>query len=262
MIKREFKNGILCKADGDDGDALLFAALRFVSGSHQYTDDLDAIKSCQDETGRFWRSPSRKGIDKVNSFSRDMALGVIIMAAGTIGSSFDASFIKWCRYLNKKGKLCPDATDSRGRITPAIWWLIACVNSKMAPSHYSLTRFLLKPYLWISAATAPAGYQRHLVAVMLFVLILIQENRGCVGLTHAIAGELVDKEINNPFFQWLRGNDEDARLILKSIESKVENNPGRGTQWAWERTDSEEAWKDSCGHDLDFMRNLLLNGIL
>ena len=76
-----------------------------------------------------------------------------------------------------------------------------------------------------------------------------------------IAGELADKEINNPFFQWLRGNDEDARLILKSIESKVENNPGRGTQWAGERTDSEEAWRDSCGHDLDFMRNLL-NGIL
>ena len=261
MIKREFKDGMPCKANGDDGDALLFAALKFASSSYKPIEDLEAIKSCQDETGRFWRSPGRKGNDKVNSFSRDMALGVILMAVSAGDRNFEGSFTSWCKYIKKTGRLCPNTTDNRAVIIPAMWWLISYVDPKLAPAYYSLTRFLLKPYLWIEAAVTPAGYQRHLVAVSIFILMILQDSRGCRGLTHAVAGELADKESKNPFFQWLRGHDEDAKLILESIENKVENNPGSRTQWAWERTDSEEAWRDSCGHDIDFMRNLL-NGAL
>ena len=261
----QWKKGIPCKADGDDGDSLLWAGLLYAaSGQSEYR---TGIVESMDASGRCWRSPARVGIAKPNSFSRDMATGLLLAAAkdktggrefGICGSWLEA----WISYVNANGgKICPDATDSRGSMTPAMWWRVAYIRPDLVPWYYRYTKYLLKPYLYVAAETCEPGYHRHLIASTLLMLYVLDGKRETWGWLKAAASKLDEDEQDNPFFMWLNLELDDAEYRMVEIENECPLYRSSGTQWAWERTYSEEAHRDSCGHDRDFITYLLRGSI-
>jgi len=211
-------------------DSMLWAGLMCASGD---LSSANAIKDCQTLTGRMWRSPYLKTF-MGNSFSRDMALGFMMYAAA---SGDDETFSRWVIYLATDDCLCSDATDNRCAITAPIWWQIDHVRLRRKSPWY------LNAYLLAAALTAKPGYQLHLIGCHLLL------NWQIDGVKSKMIGNVLSRrQPRNPFFQWLA----DKPVVLPP---EPENS--RCIQWAWEREDSEEAWKDSMGWDFQFMRNLM-----
>lgn len=226
-----------------DGDSMLWAGLMQAVGDKRST---LGIQMCQTPDGRLWRAPQRVNNQPQNSFSRDMALGFILYVQA---SGDYAAADRWVRYIKSTGGLFParESTDTRHIATPALWWTMSYVGIKV-PLMYRLTRFLLKPYNQLELIFTPKGYQTHLKAVQTLVMAIRSGKRDT-----KFGQALLDREPNNPFFMWLAGKTEEAvetNLYLKTIHDA---NPGKGTQWAWQRTDSEEAWRDSMGWDFLFI---------
>jgi hypothetical protein len=242
---REFWMGMPCKANKNDGDSMLWAGLLHAANAGDYS---EAISLCQSGDGRLWRAPSRVAKQTENSFSRDMAVGFLLAWAraryyGSIVEGKSLSFVgrKWANYLQKTNKLCPDSTDSRHIITPAIWWMIAFLAPDKVPFFYRHTKFLLPIVAAIESYFAPAGYPSHLKACIGFFMFLVTNKKPSL-----IGWILFKKDSKNPFFQWLANKP----VIVPRGE------PGRGHQWAWERDSAEQAWLDSCGHDYIFINRL------
>ena len=229
-----------------DGDSMLWAGLMQAVGDTRST---LGIKMCQTPDGRLWRAPSRVNNQPQNSFSRDMALGFLLYVQVT-GDYAMAD--KWTAYIKSTGGLFPaaESTDTRHIVTPALWWAMSYAGIKV-PLGYRLTRFLLRPYNRLELKFTPRGYQTHLKAVMELILVIRDGKRN-----KSFGQLLLNREPNNPFFMWLAGKD--ALAIAKNTELKaiVNANPGAGTQWAWQRADSEEAWRDSMGWDFLFIEML------
>lgn len=260
----QWKKNTPCKANGDDGDSLLWAGLLY-SVSQNVSDKVkyrSGIVDSIDVSGRFWRSPDRVGSVRPNSFSRDMAVGLLLAASRdkVDNHSFgvDGYYLeKWISYVKANGnKLCPDATDTRGVMTIPMWWRVAYVRPDIVSWHYRYTRWFLKPYLYLAAETCKPGYHRHLIACTLLMLYVLNGKRETWGWLKATASKLNEDEPKNPFFMWLDLEDDESRARLKEIDINYPLSDSRGTQWAWERTDSEEAYRNSCGHDREFMELL------
>lgn len=229
-----------------DGDSMLWAGLMMAVGA---TKPAQGIQMCQTPDGRLWRAPSRVNNDPKNSFSRDMALGFILYVQAT-GDYKMAD--KWTAYIKKTRGLFPanESTDTRHIATPTLWWAMSYAGIKV-PWYYRLTRSLLRPYNKFELKFTPRGYQTHLKAITALILAIHDGKRD------REFGEVLSKlEPENPFFMWLAGNTTLALIQSDCLEYMHNQNPGAGTQWAWQRTDSEEAWKDSCGWDFLFIRML------
>lgn len=252
-MKREYNNGIAAKGYGghEDGDSILWASLLLAAGEIM---QVNAIRSCQDKDGRMYRSPRlRNRGPALNSFSRDMATG-LTLAAASYSPLAKMAYAKWIHYtLNNKCQACED-NDGRCIMTPGIYWWAHYIGVKV-PWYFRVTRWLNRPYLWLACYTNPPGFQLHLAGVSLF----IQKKLGQWGiLEKAAAKKLAKRQPRNPFFQWLAGNDFEAGFLLDEIVMQISfDGQGKMHQWAWEREDAECAWKDSCGHDIAFMKLLL-----
>ena len=237
-------DGFPIKGNGDDGDSMLWAGLLIASGN-----DIAkvAVKKCQSEDGRIWRSPARVHNNPQNSFSRDMSLGVLLY----IQDSGDMEMAdRWVSYIKKTGGLFPasESTDTRHIVTPTLWWLMSYVGIKV-PLIYRLTRFLYKPYTKFEFMFTPRGYETHLKAVGELILAIAHKKRDV-----EFGQKLAERERFNPFFAWLAGKDKD--FILDLVDSAKEfiapYSNGDGTygvanQWSWERSDKEMAQCDSMG---------------
>jgi hypothetical protein len=229
-----------------DGDSMLWAGMMQAVGDRRST---VGIKMCQSEDGRLWRAPSRVNNQPENSFSRDMALGFILYVQAT---GDYAMVDKWTAYIKKTRGLFPanESTDSRHLVTPALWWCMSYAGIKV-PLIYRLTRSLLKPYNRLELKFTPGGYQIHLKAVQALILAIYEGKRD-----KKFGEMLLQREPRNPFFMWLAGNTTGALEMSKHFKTIHDQNPGEGTQWAWQRTNSEKAWKDSCGWDFLFIEML------
>ena len=242
--------------NGEDGDSLLWASLLHASGE----DHIDGILACQDESGRFWRSPARVKNDVKNSFSKDMATG-LILAAMADSLMYDKSYIvnalqRWIDFVvSNRYQAFPssDATDGRAIMTPAIFWAASYAGANV-PTWLKATRSLLYPYLYIAAMFNKPGYTLHLVGVSLFTIQMTHGN----WFTNKIAKVLYKRQSKNPFFAYLAGDyTAAADMTYKYYINSLYNNQGSRHQWGWEREDDEKAWKDSCGHDFVFISNLI-----
>jgi hypothetical protein len=91
------------------------------------------------------------------------------------------------------------------------------------------------------------GYQCHLLSVKALVMQLL-------GHSSSVPSILARRDSGNPWFLWLDGQEEKAALTLLSLNVQ----PGKGSQWSWERDSAEKAWHDSMGWDMLFLTNLLL----
>lgn len=239
--------------NGDDGDALLWAGLMHASGENH----AEGILACQDNSGRFWRSPARVGGSDPNSFSRDMATGLMVAAMADSFKSERSEIVealqRWVNYVVANGyKACP-STDGRGFMTPTIFWVCSHIGVKV-PLIFRLTRFLLYPYLYVAVKTGRPGYGLHLMGVILFTLQFL----GGSTVNKYVSSCLYKKQPKNPFFAYLAGDyNSAADMTYKYYINSLYNNQGYKNQWGWERDQEEMAWKDSCGHDFVFMSNLM-----
>lgn len=252
-MKKYYNNGIAAKGHGghEDGDSMLWAGLLLASGEIL---QLNAIKNCQDDSGKMYRSPRLREIGPAkNSFSRDMATG-LTLAAASYPPLARSSYTKWIQYtLNNRCQACEEH-DGRCLMTPGIYWWAHAMGIKV-PWYYRITSFINRIYLFIACYVNPPGYQLHLAGVSL----LIQKKLGQWGWREKIAAaKLAKRQPENAFFQWLAGNNTKARWLLDEAKNIIaQDGQGRMHQWGWERADEEQAWRDSCGHDIVFIENLL-----
>jgi hypothetical protein len=265
MIK-ETAGGMPCKGHQEDGDSMLWAALLKASGAKIPGINIDeSIVDSQIDGGQTFRSPlraqnARSGVKELNSFSRDMATGFTLAAASDSAPYrvLDA-YENWVEFvLNNRCRACKD-TDGRCVMTPATFWMASYAGAENVPAAYALTRFLNTPYLLIASATNPKGFTLHLVGVSLFVMVYHYGSRKKLPASLSLATKILyQRQPQNAFFAWLAGKNEDAKAINDAVKAYVAmNGQGNRHQWAWERDDEEEAWKNSCGWDVEFIDNLL-----
>lgn len=262
LIKEDVQ-GLPCKGHQDDGDALLWGSLMFASGR----DVGGGILRCESDGGQFFRSPARadkarSGVIELNAFSRDMATGFTLAAAasnyrgdGVVGDAYE----EWIEYTLRNGcRACKD-TDGRCIMTPALYWMASYAGASNVPAGYSLTRFLMKPYMLVAARVNPLGFTLHLVGVTLFMMSFRYGGVGKLPFSLKMACKILsNRQPDNAFFSYLAGRNGQARASLEAVKEHVQaNGQGNMRQWCWERDTAEQAWKDSCGWDIEFIENLL-----
>lgn len=258
-LTTETAGGIPCKGHQEDGDSLLWAGLLKASGMEFD----DAILSSSFD-GQFFRSPlradkARSGLSELNSFSRDMATGLTLAASSDTGSlRILSAYEQWVDFISKNRCIACKG-DARCIMTPAVFWMASYAGADNVPAAYDVTRWLLKPYLLLTSSINPKGYQLHLVGVTIFTMVFHYGSRKKLSFLLKLAAKMLHKrQPNNPFFAWLAGKNAEAEAVLSNIKQYIaQNSQGRRHQWAWERDDAEEAWKNSCGWDIMFMDNLL-----
>jgi hypothetical protein len=105
-----------------------------------------------------------------------------------------------------------------------------------------------------ASANAP-GYPLRLSSVQLFLIKMMKISNG---QTSAAAGILITKQDKNPFFKYLAdGSTLPVRNLLLSLCPSPDSYSLGRHQWAWERDQAEEAWKDSMYWDCIFLAKLL-----
>jgi len=235
----------------DTGDALLWAGILCSSGAFgrpgSPSDPVKFIASCeqvedsQSPDGRMWRHPSRVGRDTVNSFSRDMAMGLLLAVQAT----GDVDMLqRWVDYVVENDGACPDATDNRCQMTTTIWSLARIV----APSVDLHGKKALAPkqvlaVLYAAAVGGESGYPLHLIAQQLILLKRAGES-GAI-LWEETAKTLYNREPSNALFAHLAGrNDVAVELLLQQLPT---DRPAGASQWSFEREGSSEAWLQSMG---------------
>lgn len=269
----------------DDGDMTLFNGLLCASGDAR---GCDAVKNAQGIDGRWWRSPGKIGVEArpgtkdEASFSPDMALGVWLYVTTEKNSK---DYQRWVHWLDAErpciatlGNTCvvkgwprvcrDDALDKRCTFRPTTCNLLEIVGKNLSVPEGELCRKVLRDfkirddYILPTAELAAAdglfnqpGYPMHLAAVQIFLL----ERIGLTSVyTRTGAAMLALRDMKNPFFLFLsEGPTERVReLVLEQCPS-----PGRPSvqrsQWSWERSSGEAAWRNSMYWDCIFMGHLL-----
>ncbi|MBM4252869.1 MAG: hypothetical protein FJ146_12930, partial [Deltaproteobacteria bacterium] len=126
--------GYPSKADCDDGDMTLFGGLICAGGESA---GCALVRDAQGPEGQWWRSPRRAGgnLGQPNSFSRDMAMGVLLYLATTRDTAAAERWLTWihanrsCSVTGPRGKcvvpgvhrFCRDDKDYRCLMTPGNW---------------------------------------------------------------------------------------------------------------------------------------------
>ena len=265
--------GYPSKGGCDDGDMVLFNGLLCATGDPRACDQ---VKYSQDSDGRWWRSPRRKGdnLGENNSFSRDMALGVMLYLVTYRDTAAADRWMDWVRdnrpciqrkpfgggcLIRGAHRFCKDDSDNRCTLTPAIWGVLGRVYQYLGMSRTSEMRQYEDSdgdALPTKATEAPTGYELHLAAVEVFLKAKIDASRVP---RETAANKLVNRQPNNPFFRFLKfGNNTDLKTrVLSLCPSHRAPHNSNLRQWAWERDTAESAWRNTSGWDCIFMGNLI-----
>ncbi|WP_141731660.1 hypothetical protein [Oligoflexus tunisiensis] len=250
------------KGDCDDGDATLFSGLLCLSGEEA---GCQAVQAAQDSTGKFWRSPRRVGVEAANSFSRDMALGVLAWLMASKDKAAAQSWLQWidqnsvCQ-INVGGncqlrtyRYCRDDNDGRCFITPGMWTMMRRVWEYLELPLHKEMKTIGENTLVAEASQAPLGYALHLKAVMFFLYQKIGRNFSFEG---DLINIIIERQPDNLFFQYLQeGSRVRLREDLENLCPREE--PEETKQWTWERDTAENAQQHSMGWDCIFLGRLL-----
>lgn len=250
------------KGNCDDGDATLFSGLLCLAGEEA---GCQAVQAAQDHAGKFWRSPRRVGLDTSNSFSRDMALGVLSYLLATKDQAAAQSWLQWidqnsvCQ-LNGGGvcqlrtyRYCRDDSDGRCFITPGMWSMMRRVWEYLDLPLHKEMKTTGEQTLVIEAEQAPLGYALHLKAVVFFLYQKMGKN---FAFEWDLINTIAERQPDNLFFKYLHEGSsvrlQDALRNLCPREAPLETK-----QWTWERDTAEQAQLDSMGWDCIFLGRLL-----
>lgn len=234
------------------GDAALFNGLMCFSG-----DELacEAVRRSQGSDGRMWRSELRVAGDAVNSFSRDMALGVLAYLVATRDSGLGQRWMAWIERNDRR--LCRESSDNRCVITPGLWSLFRDVWAHLGlPQTLSMGQgqLLDSPFVTLMQAQfAPLGFEVHLTAVSL----LLRHKMGQRSETLAsLAAALVTRQPSNPFFVYLNEGPSHSTVRLTRAWCPA-SAPTYKQEWSFERNSGESPWLRSMGWECVMLINLI-----
>jgi hypothetical protein len=274
----------------DDGDSVLFNGLLCLSGEES---GCDGVRRAQDDDGQWWRSPLRVGGggEEYNSFSRDMAMGVLAYLLATGDQTAAERWLYWLETHRKAEKIkgmktpmltqfCENGKDGTCIATPGFWAFAADVWNHYA---WELTGPLTDPYRDFlllgkfadvvvkgifggldgfsdfEIKQVPIGYQLHLKAAQIFLYqsMGLRTIYGTFDVAKS-ARMIYERDRANPFFAYLHkgATDDVAEDLLRLCPA--EGYDAERFQWSWERDSQEEAWRESMGWDCVFLANLLL----
>jgi hypothetical protein len=232
----------------DSGDSVIFAGLSCLSGGR----NCETVKRSQGEDGRWWRSPARVGTDTPPTFSRDQSKGVLAYLLRTKNTSAAS---KWLGYIrSENSRLCPDGIAHCG-ISAPLWSLFGDVWRALglSPTSNMQTARAGDDAIRIREASRNSGYRLHLTALDSW--LRRSANRGD-RIDDTVTRIIHRRQPKNPFYAYLAGEYE---IAAQETLKKCANSPsGSRRQWAWQREESEAAWKDSQGWDCIFIIDLLL----
>jgi len=266
-------SGYPSKANCDDGDMTLFGGLICAGGESR---GCDLVRDAQGPEGQWWRSPRRVGgnLGEPNSFSRDMAMGVLLYLETTRDTGAAERWINWihanrsCSVRGPRGnclvpgvhRFCRDDKDYRCLMTPGNWAMMGRVWDYLGLPRskemrvYSGSDDLVLP---AQAEHTPVGYQLHLLGVE----ALLKKRLG--PSTTAVAkatDKLIERQPDNPFFDYLaHGGSPELAAKVEALCPKPDGDdaPTARNQWSWERDTNEQAWRNSMGWDCLFLGRLV-----
>lgn len=238
----------------DTGDALLWSGILCSLDSVKFIANCESVEDSQGPDGRMWRHPSRVGKDQVNSFSRDMAMGLLLYAQVTKDVT---SLQNWVDYVVAEGQACPDAVDNRCSMSTVIWSLAKIA----APSVDLHGKKVLAPkqvlaILYAAAVGGESGYPLHLIAQQL--ILLKRAGEGNALLWEETAKALYKRDPSNALFAYLAGRPDSATLLM--LEQMPTSRPAGGslaTEWSFEREGSQRAWERSMGWEYVWLFQLM-----
>jgi hypothetical protein len=278
----------------NDGDMTFFNGLLCASGDDR---GCRAVMQAQAGDGRWWRSPRRIGMDSSGghdvSFSPDQALGVMhyVYQKRQQGPGAFDRWLTWidtnrpCVFPSCLGKIkgwpryCDDdAKDKRCTLRPTDCGLLEYLGPSVRSTKGGICKKVLEEFgintefeyersegkdffipldtLAVGAAVLnDSGFPLHLVGVRIWLL----ERMGHASQSTRLAASILSfREPRNPFFLYLvTGKSQKVRDLVMKLCPSPDSPSRERSQWAWERTDSAEAWKDSMYWDCIFMANLL-----
>jgi hypothetical protein len=267
----------------DDGDATLFNGLLCSAG---IPIACDAVKYSQDTSSGEWlRSPrimSERYLRPSNSFSPDMALGLQIYSVYVGNDFIRASFHHWLQWIEDNRpciggsepncirglpRFCRDDNEKGCTIRPGDTISLKQTTHYLniePPPVLSFTfkgvggRFIQDELLLLDAKVNQLGYSLHLVGVNIWLARLEGYDSETL---HRAAEKLYSRQPQNPFFEYLaKGSSDQLKYrVLNLCPTSQAQIPLNRSQWAWERADSEQAWKQSMLWDCVFIVRLLLN---
>ena len=270
------------KANCDDGDMTLFNGLLCASGVSL---GCKGVEKAQRSDGSWHRSPrlaSDPTLRPTNSFSPDMAHGVLLWAITTKDSEETRSkMARWIRWLeenqeckiseeNKREcdiKVCIDHTEggcylSKGDLSVFAATIIALGLEKEIHDNDLLNLINREAknadiWAWVGASTAKLGFPLHLAAVKILLLKMLNVQELNARLRSA-AQILYGRQQENPFFLFLSNEQTSPvkQMVLQKCPTE-ESQLGLKNEWAWERCDADKAWLKSMLWDCIFMGQLL-----
>ena len=262
------------KENCDDGDMTLFNGLSCASGDSR---GCYAVEVSQSSDGRWWRSPRRLGGNngEDNSFSRDMAMGVMLYLVTRRDAESANRWLNWIEgnrpcladkpwplegcAVRGPHRYCTDEVDQRCTLTPSSWALLGRVWDYLGIRRNAEMRRYEGAdgdALVFAAEQNDAGYTLHLVGVEVLLKQIMQAGREH---REKAATNLAHRQPENIFFRWLNegAHSKLATELQKLCPSPSQPHRGKKYQWAWERDTDSAAWRNSMIWDCLFMLNIL-----
>lgn len=234
------------------GDAALFNGLMCLSGDEL---SCEAVRRSQGADGRMWRAELRVASDAVNSFSRDMALGVLAYLVATRDVGLAQRWLAWIE--ENDFRLCRESSDNRCSMTAAVWSLFrdVWIYLGLSPTEKMLNTSWLDTSLitLMQAQFAPLGFEVHLTAVSLLLKFKMGQSSETL---HSLARALVYRQPTNPFFVYLH-EGVSFRSVQLALQWCPSDPPDYKTQWSFERNSNEHPWLSSMGWECIMLVNLM-----
>ena len=236
------------------GDAALFNGLMCLSG-----DELacEAVRRSQGSDGRMWRAELRVASDAVNSFSRDMALGVFAYLIETRDVGLAQRWFSWIQQNDMR--LCRESSDNRCTITHPVWALFRDVwtylgltpTEEMAQAtNLGIDSSFIT---LVQAQFAPLGFEVHLTAVSLLLKFKMGQRSDTLA---SLAAALVARQPGNPFFVYLN-EGVSFRAVQLTAQWCPKQPPEYKAEWSFERGVGEQPWLRSMGWECVMLINLI-----
>lgn len=241
------------RADGsaDNGDGLLWAGILCSADQAKFASSCQYVADSQGSDGRMWRSPTRVDKEDKNTFSRDMAMGLLlaVQATGDV-----VMLQRWVDYVTENELACPVADDNRCQMTTNIWSLAKIAAPEVdLGGHILLTPKQLLIVLYGAASTSDGGFPLHLIAQQL--ILLKRAGEGNALIWRKTAELLHDREPSNALFAYLAGKSERASVLI--MEQLPTDRPIGASQWSFERVGTQQAWKHSMGWEYIWLHALM-----
>ncbi|MEY3903859.1 MAG: hypothetical protein RL189_3165 [Pseudomonadota bacterium] len=245
----------VAKENCEVGDAALFNGLMCLSGDEL---SCEGVRRSQGSDGRMWRAEYRIAADAVNSFSRDMSLGVLAYLVKTRDRELAVRWMNWIE--SNEFRLCRESSDNRCAFTPGflslfreVWQFIGLpVTAQMRAAVFDDSVMAL-----IQARFAPAGFEMHLAGVNALIRKSMGQNTPTL---NSLTDALMIRQPLNPFFSYLAMGAR-PQVVELALAWCPRGQPEERAEWSFERDEVNKPWQRSMGWECIMLINFLLRDL-